>query len=91
MQQKQSRFTINELARAASVSPVSIYNYFGSKEQVILLVLTRLTEREMDWIEHEIERDAPFDTLLLDILKRKIESAVLFDDAVLATVTSDPS
>lgn len=91
MQQKQSRFTINELARAASVSPVSIYNYFGSKEQVILHVLTRLTEREMDWIEHEIERDAPFDTLLLDILKRKIESAVLFDDAVLATVTSDPT
>ncbi|MCT4782082.1 MULTISPECIES: TetR/AcrR family transcriptional regulator [Exiguobacterium] len=91
MRQKQSRFTISELARAASVSPVSIYNYFGSKEQVILLVLTRLTESEMGWIERQIERHVPFDVLLIDILKRKIDTAILFDDTVLATVTSDPS
>ncbi len=91
MTKEQSRFTINELARAASVSPVSIYNYFGSKEQVILHVLTHLTEQEMNWIEQRIEEQIPFEQLLIDILRRKIESAGMFDDTVLTIVTTDPS
>lgn len=91
MREKQSRFTITELARSASVSPVSIYNYFGSKEQVVLHVLSRLTEEEMGWIDQRIEQYIPFEELLIEILKRKIDSAVLFDDTVLSIVTADPS
>ncbi|TCI45668.1 TetR/AcrR family transcriptional regulator [Exiguobacterium sp. SH3S2] len=91
MGEKQSRFTISELARSASVSPVSIYNYFGSKEQVVLQVLTRLTEDEMGWIDERIGEHIPFEELLIEILRRKIESAALFDDAVLSILTADPS
>ncbi|WP_215141325.1 TetR/AcrR family transcriptional regulator [Exiguobacterium qingdaonense] len=91
MARKQSRFTVNELAKQATVSPVSIYNYFGSKEQVIIEVLQLMTEEQMSWIDRAIESNAPFDSLLVDILKRKIKMAVLFDETVTAMIQQDPS
>jgi AcrR family transcriptional regulator len=88
---KQSRFTVSELARAASVSPVSIYNYFGSKEQVIIAVLTEMTEEQMGWIESQIADHVPFDQLLIEILSRKIETAGLFDETITTMIQADAS
>ncbi|KGI85329.1 TetR/AcrR family transcriptional regulator [Exiguobacterium sp. s5] len=91
MNEKQSRFTVSELARAASVSPVSIYNYFGSKEQVIVAVLTEMTEEQMGWIESQIADTVPFDQLLIEILSRKIETAGLFDETITSMIQADAS
>ncbi|MFN3366173.1 MAG: TetR/AcrR family transcriptional regulator [Exiguobacterium mexicanum] len=91
MNEKQSRFTVSELARAASVSPVSIYNYFGSKEQVIVAVLTEMTEEQMGWIESQIADHVPFDQLLIEILSRKIETAGLFDETITTMIQADAS
>ncbi|WP_026826067.1 TetR/AcrR family transcriptional regulator [Exiguobacterium marinum] len=91
MTEKQSRFTVSELAKKAHVSPVSIYNYFGSKEQVIIEVLKQMTEEQMSWIDQKIESNAPFDAILVDILKRKIKTAVLFDETITKTMQQDPN
>ncbi|ACQ69079.1 transcriptional regulator, TetR family [Exiguobacterium sp. AT1b] len=91
MTEKQSRFTISELAKRAHVSPVSIYNYFGSKDQVIVEILKQMTEEQMSWIEQAIESNAPFDALLVEILKRKIQTAVLFDETITAMIQQDPN
>lgn len=91
MTEKQSRFTVSELAKQAQVSPVSIYNYFGSKEQVIIEVLQQMTEEQMSWIDEQIESNAPFETLLVDILKRKIKTAVLFDKTITTMIQQDPN
>ena len=91
MTEKQSRFTVSELAKQAHVSPVSIYNYFGSKEQVMVEVLNQMTEEQMNWIDAQLESNAPFETLLVDILKRKIKTAVLFDETVTTMIQQDPN
>lgn len=89
MLEKQSRFTISELAKRGSVSPVSIYNYYGSKEQVIVAVLSRMTEDQVTWIEEKIDQHIPFDMLLVDILTRKIETAALFDQTITNMIQAD--
>ncbi|WP_214826305.1 TetR/AcrR family transcriptional regulator [Exiguobacterium algae] len=90
MLEKQSRFTISELARKASVSPVSIYNYYGSKEQVILSVISRMTEEQMNWIDEQIQSRVAFEHLIVNILTRKIETAALFDEVITKMIQTDP-
>lgn len=41
---------LNEIARMARVAKATIYNYFGSKEQVYLEVLTREADELMDTV-----------------------------------------
>lgn len=40
------RATTKEIAKAASVSPGTIYNYFASKSDLLIGIMTRLTELE---------------------------------------------
>lgn len=91
MSEKQSRFTISELARTAHVSPVSIYNYFGSKEQVVVAAITQLTDEQLLSIESQIQTNEPFERMIIHILEQKVQSAVLFDETITQMIQKDES
>ena len=89
MMEKQSTFTIQDVAMAASVSPVSIYNYFGSKEQLMLAALELSMEEQIEEIDREMSRHCPFEELLRRILMKKIDHAAMFDSVLIDLVTTN--
>ncbi|PTM57767.1 TetR/AcrR family transcriptional regulator [Desmospora activa] len=55
-----NKTSIAEVAKKANVSPVSIYNYFGSKDQLIQKSLLRFVEKKIEEYEAILEQDIPF-------------------------------
>ncbi|MGV3465079.1 MAG: TetR/AcrR family transcriptional regulator [Heyndrickxia sp.] len=64
------KVSIGEIAKKANVSPVSIYNYFGSKEELTKSVIEEFFNAEMEKFEKILQMDIPF--------PQKIEK-ILFD------------
>lgn len=52
--------SIAELAQEAKVSQVSIYNYFGSKETLVELVVTQYLSQAFEPVEKVLELECPF-------------------------------
>lgn len=67
---------INDIARAAGVSPVTIYNHFGSKDGLVRETVKALMRGIMDKAWAIIRSDAPF--------PEKLE-AIVFDKAKIAS------
>jgi AcrR family transcriptional regulator len=67
---------ISEIARAAGVSQVTIYNHFGSKEGLVREVVKALLKRVMDRAWEVIREDKPF--------PEKLET-IIFDKAKIAS------
>lgn len=44
--------TISEIARTAGVSEATIYEYFGSKEDLLFAIPGEITKRAVDFLEH---------------------------------------
>lgn len=68
--------SLNDIARAAGVSPVTIYNHFGSKDGLVREVVKALLRRLMDRAWEIIRSDAPF--------PEKLET-IIFDKAKIAS------
>jgi AcrR family transcriptional regulator len=68
--------SISEIARAAGVSPVTIYNHFGSKDGLVRETVKALMRRIMDKAWQIIRSDAPF--------PEKMET-IIFDKAKIAS------
>lgn len=60
---------VADIAKRAGVSQVSIYNYFGSKDGLLLEVLRRMVQRYVALADNILEADLPF----LDKLTRMVE------------------
>lgn len=60
---------VADIAKRAGVSQVSIYNYFGSKDRLLLEVLRRMVQRYVALADDILEADLPF----LDKLTRMVE------------------
>ncbi|RAL26356.1 TetR/AcrR family transcriptional regulator [Thermoflavimicrobium daqui] len=54
------KVSINEIAKKARVSPVTIYNYFGNKEVLIRSVMVNLMNKTMETYEKILEENLPF-------------------------------
>jgi AcrR family transcriptional regulator len=54
------KVAVSDIARAAGVSPVTIYNHFGSKDGLVREVVKALLQRVMDKAWEIIRSDAPF-------------------------------
>ena len=68
--------SISEIARAADVSQVTIYNHFGSKEGLVREAVKALLMRMLDRVRGIIRGDTPFPDKLENIIfdKAKIAS-----------------
>ncbi|HEX7064049.1 MAG TPA: TetR/AcrR family transcriptional regulator [Bacillales bacterium] len=65
------KVTIEEIATKANVSQVTIYNYFGSKDELLYNTLKTLTEQTWEEYEKLLESDLPF--------HEKIEKIIFFE------------
>lgn len=56
--------SINEIAQKAGVAPASIYNYFGSKEEMVKDIIISLLESSLKAKKELWESDRPFPELM---------------------------
>ncbi len=52
---------VREIAKEAGVSPASIYNFFGSKEELAKQIFYHLMEEEGEAFQKMMEADIPFE------------------------------
>jgi AcrR family transcriptional regulator len=70
------KVSISDIARAADVSPVTIYNHFGSKDGLVRETVKALLTRILDKVREIVREDKPF--------PEKLET-IIFDKAKLAS------
>lgn len=66
--------SINEIAAKAEVSQVSIYNYFGNKNNLAKEVLASYLDKTIDEYDEILEREIPFSEKLKIIMDKKHEA-----------------
>lgn len=73
------KVTIADIAKKANVSPVTIYNYFGSKDELLKSAIFDFLENALKDYEHVLNSDIPF--------PEKIERFIFYKDRTLNTFT----
>lgn len=53
-------FRIKDIAEKATTSPVSIYNYYGSKEKLLVEVMRGFYEQQLDQLKSLVVNEEPF-------------------------------
>ena len=72
------KVSIDEIAKKADVSPVSIYNHFGSKQGLVKEVLKRLFDHVHERQRSIIEADVPYYQKMQNMLAAKMNAAYEF-------------
>jgi len=73
--------SIKSIAEAAEVSPVSIYNYFGSKDNLVTLCVNDLFEEITQQAEDILKSNLAFNTKLdqaLDLCQEKMSQQISY-------------
>ena len=88
--------SIKSIAEAAEVSPVSIYNYFGSKDNLVALCVNDLFEEITQQAEDILNSNLAFNTKLdqaLDLCQEKMSQQIsdyfqdkMVEDSVFSTL-----
>ncbi|MBD2864120.1 TetR/AcrR family transcriptional regulator [Paenibacillus oceani] len=81
--------SIAEISKLAKVSPVSIYNYFGNKEELVRMTLIDLMNKTMSKYEELLERMIPFQEKMEFFLRERGEMAECLS-MDLVQVSSEP-
>ena len=77
------KVTVNDIARAAHVSQVTIYNHFGNKEKLINQVITEFMMELVERYRGLIKSERPFPEKLECIFTDKLNIASQFDGELL--------
>ena len=72
------KVSINEIAAKADVSPVSIYNHFGSKQGLIKNVLKKLFDQIYQRQKNIVKADVPYLEKMHGLLNAKMNAAYEF-------------
>ncbi|HET8842133.1 MAG TPA: helix-turn-helix domain-containing protein, partial [Ktedonobacteraceae bacterium] len=72
---------VAEIAMQAQVSQVTIYHYFGNKQELAFEVIKRLMNRAMDDAEQLLTMDIPFRAKLQALFIAQEDQARQFSDA----------
>lgn len=83
------KVSIAEIAKKAKVSPVTIYNYFGSKEDLLKEVLSDFMNKELESYQELLNSDLPFPKKVEKTIFEKREAAKAFNAEFLKSIT-DP-
>lgn len=70
-----NKISIAEVAKKAKVSPVTIYNYFGSKDELIRSTILHVMEKKMEEYEGILREDISFHEKLGKIMFDSGETA----------------
>ncbi|MBD2863980.1 MULTISPECIES: TetR/AcrR family transcriptional regulator [Paenibacillus] len=63
------KISIAEISKLANVSPVTIYNYFGSKDELVRQTFADFMDKTLDKYEQLLEQPIPFQTKMEQILR----------------------
>lgn len=80
---------VAEIAMQAQVSQVTIYHYFGNKQELAFEVIKRLMNRAMDDAEQLLTMDIPFRAKLQALFIAQEDQARQFSDAFARSITWD--
>lgn len=84
------KVSIAEIAKQANVSPVTIYNYFGSKEDLFSEVLSNYMNKELDNYQELLHSNLSFPEKIEKMVFEKKEAAKSFTTEFLKSYT-DPA
>jgi AcrR family transcriptional regulator len=84
------KVSVAEISKKANVSPVTIYNYFGNKDELVKTVLIDYMDKTFEEYSELIYSQRPFSEKLEQIIFRKTETAKALSPEFLQSLT-DPS
>lgn len=82
--------SIEEIAGKANVSQVTIYNYFGSKDELTFDVIQTFTENIFDEYEEILKSDLSFQEKLERIMEKEMEVAGKFSTDFMGSIMETP-
>ncbi|MED1203853.1 TetR/AcrR family transcriptional regulator [Heyndrickxia acidicola] len=83
------KVSVAEISKKANVSPVTIYNYFGSKDELLRAVLVDYMDKSFEEYRELIYSDRPFSEKIEQVIFRKTETAKELSPEFLQSLT-DP-
>ncbi|MGG7621910.1 TetR/AcrR family transcriptional regulator [Bacillus coreaensis] len=82
---------IHEIAKKANVSQVTIYNYFGSKDELVYDVLKDYLEGQIDSFQQLIYSELPFQEKLIKLIELKLSSTNDLSTEFIEAIVSENS
>lgn len=74
------KVSVNEIAENANVSPATIYNYFGTKEQLFTDMLMNWMDRQLEQYEKILDAASSFPDKAKDILLLEAKNLKVLSD-----------
>lgn len=85
------KVTISKIAAKACVSPVTIYNYFGSKNNLLQNVVLKYMERQFMEYCDLLKKDLSFTDLIEEMIFKRAESSYMaFEDLIQSVIIKEP-
>ncbi|PYI57481.1 TetR/AcrR family transcriptional regulator [Paenibacillus flagellatus] len=76
------KVSVNEIARQANVSPATIYNYFGTKEQLYLDMMADWMDKQLERYESILDSDLSFPEKTREIMLAEAANVKLLAEAM---------
>lgn len=83
------KVSMAEIAKKANVSQVTIYNYFGSKDELLRYVIVGFMDNKWKEFEELLESNIPFPQKIEQMIFDKSETAKMLNPEFLKTVMSN--
>ncbi|UHA73739.1 TetR/AcrR family transcriptional regulator [Paenibacillus sp. 481] len=80
------KVSMAQIAKKANVSPVTVYNYFGSKDELFIQSFIHYAEQEMVQFVQLVDEDSPFSTKIETLIFQRNEAAKMFSMSFLEVV-----
>ncbi|MBW7477325.1 TetR/AcrR family transcriptional regulator [Paenibacillus oenotherae] len=85
------RVSVNEIAQQAKVSPATIYNYFGTKEQLYADMLIDWMDRQLEHYEGILDSERSFPEKAREIMLHEVSNLKILSDEFQQVPSSDRS
>lgn len=84
-----NKVNIQEIAAAANVSQVTIYNYYGSKDALAIQVIKRFFQEQIDFYTDLFKMDIPFKEKMEKLVEQKIAHSKAIGPELLEYMMAD--
>jgi AcrR family transcriptional regulator len=86
-----NKVSMEDIAQEAHVSPTTIYNYFGTREMLLLAIVKELTQQTVERNRAFIRSDIPFPEKLISVMSTKVELMGQVNNEVIDKMMSQDS